>query len=62
MASARAFARAAASLRHADRKTTARSYDAMIAATAIANNLPIYTCNPADFTQIDDLEVIAVAA
>jgi predicted nucleic acid-binding protein len=35
-------------------------YDAMIAATAIANDLPVYTCNPADFSGIDDLEVIAV--
>jgi hypothetical protein len=32
----------------------------MIAATAIANDLPVYTCNPADFKGIDGLEVIAV--
>jgi tRNA(fMet)-specific endonuclease VapC len=57
---ARAFGRVAASLRRAGRKSTARSYDAMIAATAIANGLPVYTCNPADFSGIDDLEVIAV--
>ena len=50
----------AASLRRAGRKTTARTYDAMIAATAIAHDLPIYTCNPADFAGIDGLEVIAV--
>jgi predicted nucleic acid-binding protein len=29
----------------------------MIAATAIANGLPVYTCNPADFAGIDDLVV-----
>jgi predicted nucleic acid-binding protein len=60
-AAARAFGRVAASLRQAGRKTAARAYDAMIAATAIANNLAIYTCNPADFSGIDDLEVIAVS-
>ena len=32
----------------------------MIAATAIAHDLPIYTRNPADFAGIDGLEVIAV--
>jgi tRNA(fMet)-specific endonuclease VapC len=59
-AAARVFGRGAASLRRAGRKPAARAYDAMIAATAIANALPIYTCNPADFTGIDDLEVVAV--
>jgi tRNA(fMet)-specific endonuclease VapC len=57
---ARAFGSVAASLRRAGRKTTARTYDAMIAATAVANDLPIYTCNPTDFNGIDGLEVIAV--
>lgn len=57
---ARAFAGVAASLRRAGRKTRARAYDAMIAATAIANELPVYTCNPADFAGIDGLEVVPV--
>jgi tRNA(fMet)-specific endonuclease VapC len=57
---ARAFGRVSASLRRAGRKTTARTYDAMIAATAVANDLPIYTCNPADFSGIDELHVVAV--
>jgi tRNA(fMet)-specific endonuclease VapC len=57
---ARAFGRVAACLRRAGRKHTARSYDAMIAAIALANNLPVHTCNPDDFTAIDDLQVIAV--
>jgi tRNA(fMet)-specific endonuclease VapC len=57
---ARAFGSVAASLRRAGRKTTARTYDAMIAATAVANDLPVYTCNPADFNGIDGLEVVAV--
>jgi tRNA(fMet)-specific endonuclease VapC len=57
---ARAFGGVAASLRRAGRKTTARTYDAMIAATAVANDLPLYTCNPADFSGIEGLEVVAV--
>jgi predicted nucleic acid-binding protein len=59
-ASARAFGRVAASLRRAGRKPAARAYDALIAATAIANGLPLYTCNPSDFAAIDELEVVAV--
>lgn len=47
---ARAFGRIAASRRRAGRKTAARACDAMIAATALANDLPIYTCNADDFT------------
>ena len=57
-AAARAFAGVAASLRQAGRK--ARAYDAMIAATALANRLPVYTCNPGDFSAIDGLEVVPV--
>jgi tRNA(fMet)-specific endonuclease VapC len=60
-AAARAFGRVAASLRRAGRKTAARAYDAMIAATAIANDLPLYTCNPDDFQGIDDLELVPIA-
>jgi hypothetical protein len=59
-AAARAFGRVAASLRRTGRKTSARAYDAMIAATAIANDLPVYTCNPSDFRGIDGLEVVAL--
>lgn len=61
-AAARAFGQVAASLRRAGRKTAARAYDAMIAATALAHDLPIYTCNPVDFEGIDGLEVVAVSA
>jgi predicted nucleic acid-binding protein len=32
----------------------------MIAATALANGLAVYTCNPSDFTGIDALEVVAI--
>jgi predicted nucleic acid-binding protein len=59
-AAARTFGRVAASMRRAGRKPAARAYDAMIAATAIANRLPLYTCNPDDFQGIEDLELISV--
>lgn len=58
---ARAFARVAASLRTAGRKRTARPFDALIAATAVAHRLPVYTCNVADFDGIEGLDVVPVA-
>lgn len=57
---ARAFGRVAASLRRAGRKPAARAYDALIAATAVARGLPVYTANPGDFSGIDDLTVVPV--
>ena len=60
-AEARAFGAVSASLRAAGRKPAARAYDALIAATAIANALPLFTANPADFAGIDGLDVRAVA-
>ena len=54
---ARAFGRVADSLRRAGRKTQARTYDAMIAAIALARGLPLFTVNPADFAGIDGLEL-----
>lgn len=59
-AAARAFGGVAASLRRAGRKSQARAYDALIAAVAIANSLPLFTCTPSDFDGIDGLEVVAV--
>jgi hypothetical protein len=59
-AAARRFGSVAASLRRAGRKPTARAYDALIAATAIANGLPLHTCNPEDFKGIDGLTVVPV--
>ncbi len=59
-AAARAFGGVAASLRRSGRRATARAYDAMIAATAVAAELPVYTCNPSDFIGIDGLEVVEV--
>lgn len=57
---ARAFGRVAASLRRAGRKPSVRAYDALIAATAIANALTLHTCNPSDFAGINELDVVAV--
>ena len=59
-AAARSFARVAADLRSAGRKTSARAYDALIAATAIANGLPLYTTNPSDFAAIGELALVPV--
>lgn len=57
---ARAFGQVAASLRRSGRKTSARAYDAMIAAVAIANGLPLYTVDGRDFEGIEGLEVVDV--
>lgn len=57
---ARSFGMVAASLRRAGRKTAARAYDAMIAATALSNALAVHTCNPTDFAGIDGLDVVPV--
>jgi tRNA(fMet)-specific endonuclease VapC len=56
---ARAFGAVASALRTSGRKP-ARAYDALIAASAIAHALPLYTCNPADFGGIPRLELRAV--
>jgi len=60
-AAARSFGQVAASLRRAGRKSSARAYDALIAAVCVANDVPIHTCNPDDFSDIGGLTVIAVA-
>ncbi len=59
-AAARQFGRVAADLRRSGRKPMARTFDAMIAATALAEGLPVFTCNPGDFSGIEGLDVVAV--
>ena len=59
---ARAYAQVAAAYRRSGRKPAARAFDAMIAATAIANGLPLYTANPTDFAGIEGLVVRALPA
>ncbi len=60
VAAARTFGRVAVSLHRAGRKTGVRSYDAMIAAVALANDLPLFMCNPANFEHIDGLDLRSV--
>lgn len=60
-AAARAFGQVAADLRSFGRKRAARAYDALIAATAISNGLPLYTANPGDFEGISGLEIVALS-
>jgi tRNA(fMet)-specific endonuclease VapC len=60
VATVRAFGRVALALRRSGRAVKPRAYDVMIAATALANGLPLYTCNPRDFAGIDGLTVVAV--
>lgn len=57
---AHVFGQVSASLHNRGAKGRARSMDALIAATALANGMPIYTCNPDDFAHIDGLRVVAV--
>jgi tRNA(fMet)-specific endonuclease VapC len=57
---ARAFGAVAASLRASGRKPAARAYDALIAASAIAYGLALYSCNPADFEAIPQLDLRSV--
>jgi tRNA(fMet)-specific endonuclease VapC len=57
---ARAFGGVAASLRASGRKPAARAYDALIAASAIAHDVALYTCNPDDFKGIPRLQLRAL--
>lgn len=59
-AAARAFGRVASDLRSAGRKHKARAYDALIAAVAVAQDLPLYTANPDDFLGITELTVVPI--
>ena len=52
---ARIFGRVTAAVVAAGRKPRRRIADLMIAATAIAEDLPLYTTNPADYVGVDRL-------
>ena len=58
---ARAFGGVAVALRASGRKPAARAYDALIAASAIAHGIALYTCNPDDFRGIPRLELHPIA-
>lgn len=59
---ARAFGRVYAAVAAAGRKARGRrAFDLVIAATAVASNLPLYTRNPGDFAGMSDLlEVVSI--
>ncbi|MGH3031337.1 MAG: PIN domain-containing protein [Gaiellaceae bacterium] len=59
---ARAYGRAYAAVATAGRRARGRrAFDLLIAATALAGELPLYTRNPGDFQELDGLlEVVAV--
>jgi predicted nucleic acid-binding protein len=55
---ARAFGLIASAVLAAGRTPRRRIADLLIAATALASRLPLYTTNPADFTGLTDLVTI----
>lgn len=57
---ARAFAQVAADIRRSGGKPAARAFDALIAATAKAAGLPLYTFNADDLKGVTGLEVVAL--
>lgn len=57
---ARHFGIVAAAMRASGRKSRARAFDALIAATALAHQVPLYTRNEKDFRDIPNLEVVPV--
>ena len=57
---ARIYGGIAAELRNSGSKRKARAFDTLIAAIAIAHQLPLYTVNPSDYAGISDLDVRAV--
>lgn len=52
---ARAYGLVFASARRVGRTSRARLADLLIASTALANDLPVYTRNPADFAGLEEL-------
>ena len=55
---ARAYGRVFAATRAAGRTSRARLADLLIASTAAANGLPLYTRNPDDFVGLDGIVVV----
>lgn len=56
-ACARRFAQVAGHLRRSGRTSRARALDALIASTALAHDLPLFTTHSKDFQGIPDLSV-----
>jgi len=55
------FGNVTAAVMAVGRKPRGRAVDLMIAATAIAEGLPLYTTNPADFTGVTLIRIVPVA-
>jgi predicted nucleic acid-binding protein len=59
---ARFYGQLCAAVYSAGRQPRGRTADLMIAATAARNELPLYTCNPKDFTGLDGIvEIVPVS-
>jgi predicted nucleic acid-binding protein len=59
---ARAYGRVYAAVRGSERQARGRrAFDVAIAATAVANELPLYTRNPHDFEGLDGLLQVVAA-
>jgi predicted nucleic acid-binding protein len=56
----RAYGRVFAAVRSAGRSSRSRFADLLIAATAVANGLPLYTRNEADFVGLEDVVEVVV--
>jgi predicted nucleic acid-binding protein len=59
-AAARMYGLVFAATKHSGRSSPARLADLLIASTAAANGLPLYTRNPADFVGLD--EIVSIVA
>ena len=57
-AAARSYGRIYALIRTAHRRPRGRFADLMIASIAVANRLPVYTRNPADFEDLDSMVTV----
>lgn len=57
---ARSFAQVAVDIRRSGRKPAVRAFDALIAATAKAAGLPLYTFNADDLRGVTGLEIVAL--
>lgn len=62
VAAARAYGRVYGSVIAAGRKPRGRQVDLLIAATALAADLPLYTRNPDDFAHLAGLQVVAISS
>ncbi|MDP9435056.1 MAG: PIN domain-containing protein [Actinomycetota bacterium] len=60
-AAARAFARVRVALDMAGKQLKPRAFDALIAATALSVELPLFTANPQDVPKVDGLDVVALS-